>query len=62
MSDIIWNQVLAGHLPSVDEKVLPSAFQNAKVVADANGAFPKNKIDQRQRLFFEAYKTIWATV
>lgn len=62
MSDIIWNQLLAGHLPRVDEKVLPAEFQNAKVDADASGAFPRDKVEQRQRLFFEAFKTIWATV
>lgn len=62
MSDIIWNQVLSGHLPSVDAKTLPPEFQNAKVDSDANGAFPKDKVEQRQRLFFDAFKTIWASV
>lgn len=62
MSDIIWNQLLAGHLPSVDEKVLPSEFQNAKVEADDSGAYPRDKVEQRQRLFFEAFKAIWANV
>jgi hypothetical protein len=62
MSDIIWNQLLAGHLPNVDAKALPAEFQNAKVEADANGAFPKDAVDRRQRLFFEALKTIWAKV
>lgn len=59
MSDIIWNQMLAGHLPSVDIKVLPPEFQNAKVDPDPSGAFPKEEIDRRQRLFFEAFKKIW---
>lgn len=62
MSDIIWNQVLAGHLPNVDEKALPPRFQNAKVDADSSGAFPRDKVEHRQRLFFEAFKTIWAKV
>lgn len=62
MSDIIWNQVLAGHLPNVDKKVLPPEFQDAKVDADASGAYPRDKVEQRQRLFFEAFKTIWAKV
>lgn len=61
-SDIIWNQLLAGHLPSVDAKVLPEPFQNAAIAADTTGAFPKDKVEQRQRLFFEAIKTIWAHV
>jgi len=62
MSDIIWNQLLAGHLPTVDLKVLPTAIQNAAIAADGAGAFPKDKVEQRQRLFFEALKTIWAQV
>lgn len=62
MSDIIWDQLLAGHLPNVDAKALPTEFQNAKVNADDSGAFPKDKVEQRQRLFFEAFKTIWAQV
>jgi hypothetical protein len=62
MSDIIWNQLLAGHVPSVDLKKLPTQFQSAKVDADANGAFPKDEVDRRQRLFFEALKTIWAQI
>ncbi len=62
MSDIIWNQLLAGHLPNVDVKILPIEFQNAVIEADASGAFPKDKLEQRQRLFFEAFKTIWANV
>lgn len=62
MSNIIWNQLLAGHLPNVDLKALPTEFQKAKVDADLSGAFPRNMVDQRQRLFFEAIKTIWADV
>jgi uncharacterized protein with ParB-like and HNH nuclease domain len=61
-SDIIWNELLAGHLPSVDVKILPGQFQWAHIQADANGAFPKDKVDERQRLFFEAFKTIWSQV
>jgi hypothetical protein len=53
MSDLIWNQLLVGHLPSVDVKVLPKELQEAEVEADATGAFPKDKVEQRQRLFFE---------
>lgn len=61
-SDIIWNQILAGHLPNPDMSLLPEPFQNAAIAADTMGAFPKDKVEQRQRLFFEAFKTIWAQV
>lgn len=62
MSDIIWNQLLADHLPNVDVKLLPQELQNAKVNADSRGAFPKEMIEQRQRLFFDTFKMIWAEV
>lgn len=61
-SDIIWNELLAGHLPSVDVKILPAPFQGAHIQADSNGAFPKDMVDKRQRLFFEAFKTIWTQI
>lgn len=61
-SDIIWNQLLAGHLPNVDEKVLPDGFKQAHISADQSGAFPKDKVETRQKLFFEAFKTIWVEV
>jgi hypothetical protein len=61
-SNIIWNEILAGELPDVDAASLPTAFQNAFIGADETGAFPKGKVEARQRLFFEAVKTIWAQV
>jgi uncharacterized protein with ParB-like and HNH nuclease domain len=61
-SNIIWNEILAGELPDVDAAHLPTGFQNAFIGADENGAFPKDKVEARQRLFFEAVKTIWAQV
>lgn len=61
-SDIIWNQLLCGHLASIDTKALPTTLQNVAIQADSTGAFPKDKIEQRQQLFFEAFKTIWAQV
>jgi hypothetical protein len=62
MSDIIWNQLLAGHLPSVDIRNLPDPFKSAAILPDKSGAFPKDKVEQRQRLFFEAVKVLWSEV
>jgi hypothetical protein len=61
-SDIIWNQLLVGCLPSVDATILPEPFQKAAIDADTTGVFPREKVEQRQRLFFEAFKIIWADV
>jgi len=61
-SDIIWNELLVDHLAGVDKKLLPPAFQNAAIAADPSGLFPRDKVEQRQRVFFEAVKAIWAQV
>jgi len=62
MSDLIWNQLLVGHIPSVDIKLLPMTLQVEAICADEVGAFPKDQVEQRQRLFFEALKAIWEQV
>ena len=61
-SNIIWNELLAGRLPDVDERKLPPLFQNAAIAADSNGAFPRDQVEQRQKVFFEAVKAIWSQV
>ena len=61
-SDIIWNELLVGHLAGVDMKLLPERFQNATIEPDPDGVFPRSKVDQRQKIFFEAIKEIWSQV
>lgn len=61
-SDIIWNELLSGHLPVVDVRNLPAPFQSARIEPDPNGAFPINRIEDRQQIFFSALKTIWSNV
>ena len=61
-SNMIWNEILADGLPGVDAACLPPVFRNAFITADQSGAFPIDKVEIRQRLFFEAVKTIWAQV
>ncbi len=60
MSDIIWNEMLAGKLPDVDLRKLPAPFQNATISPNPTGAFPRDRVEQRQKIFFEALKAIWA--
>ena len=58
-SNFIWNELLVGHLPPVDEKQLPDQLQSEPVAPDGTGAFPKNNVDERQRLLFNVIKRIW---
>lgn len=58
-SNFIWNELLVGHLPGVDVRLLPEELQSEPVAPDSTGAFPKNKVDERQRLLFNVIKRIW---
>ena len=58
-SNFLWNEMLVGHLHSVDAKRLPEELQSKPVMPDSTGAFPKDKVDERQRLLFNAIKRIW---
>ena len=58
-SNFIWNELLVGHLPKVDVKRLPEELQSEPVVPDSTGAFPKDKVEERQRLLFSVIKQIW---
>lgn len=61
-SDIIWDELLVGHLAGVDKKLLPAPLQNAAIEADAAGVFPRDRVEQRQRLIFEVIKAIWSQI
>ena len=58
-SNFLWNEMLVGHLPSVDVKVLPEKLISEPVEPDSTGAFPKDRVDDRQQLLFNAIKRIW---
>lgn len=58
-SNFIWNEMLAGHLHGVDEKILPATLRSTMVLPDETGAFPKQRVPDRQQLIFEAIKLVW---
>jgi uncharacterized protein with ParB-like and HNH nuclease domain len=60
-SNLIWNELLVGHIPSSDLNKLPETLK-VPVVAPENGVFPLAAVEDRQRTMFEAIKTIWAAV
>jgi uncharacterized protein with ParB-like and HNH nuclease domain len=62
-SNLIWNEMLVGHISSVDTKNLPAELRVETVVpVDCDGVFPLAAVDGRQRVVFEAIKRIWGQV
>jgi hypothetical protein len=62
-SDLIWNEMLVGHLPSVDLDKLPDELSVQPVApVDGDGVFPLAAVDGRQKITFEAIKRIWAQI
>lgn len=60
-SNLIWNELLVGHLPSVDRQRLPAELKVEPVQPD-NQVFPLTAVDDRQKVTFEAIKSIWGPV
>jgi len=58
-SNLVWNELLVGHIDSVDRKNLPSQLNIDPINPDTNGVFPLDSVDERQRQVFEAIKLIW---
>jgi hypothetical protein len=61
-SNLIWNELLVGHMASVDVKKLPVELHVETVTPDAAGVFPLAAVDGRQRIIFEAIKRVWTVV
>ena len=58
-SNFVWNELLVGHLPGVDQRLLPEELQTESISPDSTGAFPKERVEERQRVLFSAIKKIW---
>jgi len=59
-SNFIWNELLVGHIDSIDKKNLPAQISFTKVDSTADGIFPLDKVETRQKEIFEMIKLIWA--
>jgi len=57
-SNLIWNELLVGSIPSIDRKALPLELQ-VEVIQPVNQVFPLAAVDARQQVTFEAIKHIW---
>ena len=58
-SNIIWNELMVGHIDDIDKRYLPSGNGFTKIEPDENGVFPLDKLETRQRETFEMFKLIW---
>jgi hypothetical protein len=58
-SNFIWNEMMVGHLDGVDVKKVPDEWFVERIDPDYNGAFPRSKVESRQRSIIAAIKTIW---
>lgn len=57
-SNLIWNELLAGHIIDIDIRNLPSELKNI-AVEPQDDIFPIDKVEQRQRNIFDMLKLIW---
>lgn len=60
-SNLIWNELLVGHLQDIDVRSLPPELQLQEIDATADGVFPREKVEERQRAVFAAIKLIWGS-
>ncbi len=59
-SNLIWNELLVGHIDSIDKKNLPPQVYFSKIDPTEDGVFPLDKVETRQKEIFEMIKLIWA--
>ncbi len=60
-SNLIWNELLVGHLHETDARSLPPELQFQRIEPTVDGVFPREKVEERQRAVFAAIKLIWGS-
>ncbi len=58
-SNLIWNELLVGHLEDIDKRNLPDSINFKEQSPDENGLFPLEGVNKRQKEIFEMIKFIW---
>lgn len=58
-SNLIWNEMMVGHLHGVDQRNVPADLAVEVIEPDETGAFPKDKADTRQKSVYELIRQIW---
>lgn len=58
-SNLIWNELLVGHIDTVDRKHLPQDVIFTKIAPNQDGVFPLDMVETRQKETFNMLKLIW---
>jgi len=58
-SNLIWNELLVGHMDYVDRRNLPQHINFTTINPNADGVFPIDMLETRQKETFEMLKLIW---
>lgn len=58
-SNLIWNELLVGHMDSIDRRNLPQHINFTTVNPNVDGVFPIDMLETRQKETFEMLKLIW---
>ncbi|HRP90928.1 MAG TPA: DUF262 domain-containing protein [Edaphocola sp.] len=58
-SNLIWNELLVGHMDSIDRRNLPQHINFTTINPNADGVFPIDMLETRQKETFEMLKLIW---
>lgn len=58
-SNLIWNELMVGHIDSIDRRNLPSQLCFTIIQPNKDGVFPLDMVETRQKETFEMVKLIW---
>lgn len=61
-SNLIWNEIMVGHLQNVDLQDLPPELRLQNIEPTQEGVFPRDKVEERQKAVFAIIKAIWGSV
>jgi len=58
-SDIIWNELLVGDLAENHKRNLPIELSTSPILPNQDGTFPRDQVESRQKIIFNAIKLLW---
>jgi Protein of unknown function (DUF1524) len=61
-SNLIWNEMLVGHLHDTYVPRLPPELRLRKIEPTVEGIFPPDNVEERQKAVYSAIKEIWGSI